>query len=55
MAHAQPVLHRTAPGQPNMQPNSQPPTATGAADRPAPVLRHGSPPAQRQLPLQRAA
>ncbi|HPI62339.1 hypothetical protein [Zoogloea sp.] len=44
MASAPPILSRPAPA-----------TPVRPADLPTPVLRHGSPPAQRTLPLRRAA
>ncbi|WP_265575357.1 hypothetical protein [Pseudaquabacterium pictum] len=40
---------------PNVLPRPAPATPLRPADLPAPVLRHGSPPAQRALPLRRAA
>ena len=44
MVSPQPILPRPVPQRP-LRP----------AELPAPVLRHGSPPAQRKLPLRRAA
>jgi len=40
---------------PSILPRPVPVTPARPADLPAPVLRHGSPPAQRTLPLRRAA
>jgi hypothetical protein len=39
----------------NVLPRPQPARPQRPAELPTPVLRHGSPPAQRELPLRRAA